>query len=149
MYEKYRIEALDEKSAELIAECWRYPEPYEMYNADRNRYRKYREDSEEKKHYFQVTADGILVGYFHVEKEDRFVNLNFKMKPELCGQGRGKQFLNAIEKYIHRYQKGMTIVGDVLSFDERALTLLKHMGYAQCGYAELKNYPAIRYMKKV
>jgi len=149
MYEKYRIETLNERNAELIAECWRYPEPYEFYNADHRRYRKYKEDNEERKHYFQVTADGSLVGYFHVKTDDRFVNLDFKMKPELCGQGRGKQFLNAIEKYLQRKQKGQTIVGDVLSSDERAQTLLKHMGYAQCGYGELKNSPAIRWMKKV
>jgi len=77
---------------------WRYPEPYETYNAawplgGGRGFFAVDDDSGELVGYGCVGAEARVPG---VEEEAGTVDVGFGMRPELIGQGRGREFVGAV-----------------------------------------------------
>ncbi|EMA6342311.1 GNAT family protein [Bacillus cytotoxicus] len=122
---------------------WKYEEPYSLYD--------FSEEEETMKellngtYYGCCNENGELIGYFcfgesaqvpggreaNLYGGEGVIDIGLGMKPELTGQGRGKEFFQAgIQFAIHAFQP-QKIRLSVAAFNERAIMLYKNVGFKQ------------------
>ena len=92
----------DEEAREAVA--WRYDGEYAVYNFpswDECAARGWSITDAVKREnaYFSVRYAGEFLGFFHIMDRASHVELGVGMKPELCGQGRGRMLM-ALSMYV-------------------------------------------------
>lgn len=74
-----------------------------------------------------------LVGFFCITTTDGEFEIGLGLKPDLCGNGLGKDFLKSIEMYIQNKYQVKKYKLAVALFNKRAINV-----YIKCGYIIVK-----------
>lgn len=132
----FAIDRLRQKNALIIADCWKYEEPYSFYDmtSDEEDYNELvNEELRNQSEYFEVTADDELVGFFCLSVTMDEIEIGLGLKPEYCGKGIGRSFLKCILGYIDEHYTYNVLVMSVASFNKRAIRVYEACGFAQHG----------------
>lgn len=120
---------------------WVYEPPYDIYQW--NAWAQMEEDAEEfadqeirETQYISVMSEeGLLVGYAQLFPLVGVTRLGLGMRPELCGQGLGAEFVRAIVQEARSRRPDDEIDLEVLAWNERA-----KRAYEKAGFAETDRY---------
>ena len=133
----FYVMPLSQDLALEIATEWKYPAPYDFYDAtaDPEDYAELVSEEARGDHFFAVIRNGALMGYFCVFPTGTSLELGLGMKPSYTGQGNGRAFYQTIEDYLRNNYEEKIIELSVAAFNERA----QHL-YEQCGFKEIGRY---------
>jgi len=116
---------------------WRYSGPYATYDAEGPLRRELG--------FFAVEDDaGALVGYGcvgaearvpGVEEEPGTVDVGYGMRPELTGQGRGREFVGAILDHVVAEHPEARLRMSILRWNERSRRVAQAHGFGIVGAA--------------
>lgn len=134
-----KIVKMTQPEALEIANSWRYEGEYAFYDmtADPEDYEEIVSPEKRGERYFSVFNEGVLTGFFCVEREGSNIELGLGLRPDLTGQGRGKHFLDEILHYVRENYDFDKICLDVASFNERAIKVYEWAGFVKTGTAQL------------
>ena len=112
----------DEEAREAVA--WRYDGEYAVYNFpswDECAARGWSITDAVKREnaYFSVRYAGEFLGFFHIMDRAGHVELGVGMKPELCGQGRGRMLMALALAKILETRGCTTVMLAVRTFNTR------------------------------
>ncbi|URZ86630.1 GNAT family N-acetyltransferase [Floricoccus penangensis] len=132
-----KINQLSQKNAEVIADTWKYEEPFSFYNMteDPEDYKELISAQGRGKNYYQVLLDNELIGYFCLFKSGDGLEIGLGLKPNLTGKGIGDQFFQIILDYINQNFKVKQINLAVAEFNKRA-----HKLYLNHGFKDIELY---------
>ena len=125
------IKITSEQDAKEIC-SWKYPNEYSVYNMgtwERVIQENWAIANEEKRQeqFRSVYENNKLIGYFRFRDIDGIINIGLGMKPELCGQGKGKQFLQCILSTEELKNKNIEL--EVRNFNARAIKSYENVGF--------------------
>jgi Acetyltransferases, including N-acetylases of ribosomal proteins len=129
---KGTIEKLSQENAVIIANSWKYSDQYSFYDmtADIDDYNEFVNEHIRGNNYFQYMSEDELLGFFCLEIIDNAIILGLGLRPDLTGQGYGKDFMKIIEQYIISHFTTIDEIKlSVATFNHRAIKL-----YEKCGY---------------
>ncbi len=116
---------------------WRYPEPYATYDAEGPLGRDIG--------FFAVEDDdGALVGYAcvgaearvpGVEDEPGTVDVGYGMRPDLIGQGRGREFVGAVLAKVVERHPAARLRMSILRWNTRSRRVAEAHGFRTAGQA--------------
>ena len=118
---------------EAIEICsWKYPNEYAVYNMGKWNdivNQKWAISIEEKRieQFRSVYEKNELIGYFRFRTINNIINIGLGMKPEYCGQGKGKEFLNFILNQPELKNKKIEL--EVRNFNQRAIKSYEKVGF--------------------
>ncbi|MGT2846437.1 GNAT family N-acetyltransferase [Streptococcus massiliensis] len=133
------IQPLSQRHALEIANDWHYEGIYAFYNmeADPEDYAELISEEARGNRYYQVLRDGSLYGFFYLEEvAPESFELGLGLKPEHCGKGQGKAFLELILSYIKEHFSAKTVFLSVADFNQRAQAL-----YLNSSFDIVDRYP--------
>lgn len=123
-------------AAEVTA--WRYPAPYDFYNADADA-----DDLEEllhpeswlpHSHFAATDSTGALVGFFTFEEgRDGALSIGLGMRPDLTGRGLGLAFVRAGIEEGRTMFRGRPFQLAVAAFNVRAIRVYEKAGFERIG----------------
>lgn len=141
---KLTIRRLNSRDAKAVSK-WTYPEPYSIYDFDES-------DSCLKEllngSYYSAAGEGAgLMGYccfgesaivpagrqFGVYNDDEYADIGLGMKPELCGQGLGLDFLENCLAFAGKELSAKRFRLTVAAFNKRAINVYERMGFRKAG----------------
>jgi len=94
--------------------------------------------------FFAVEDDGDFVGYGcvglearvpGVEEEDGTVDVGYGMRPDLVGQGRGRQFVGAVLAHVVAQHPGARLRVSILDWNGRSRSVAEAHGFRVTGRA--------------
>ena len=136
----------DEEAREAVA--WRYDGEYAVYNFpswDECAARGWSITDAVKREnaYFSVRYAGEFLGFFHIMDRAGHVELGVGMKPELCGQGRGRMLMALALAKILETRGCTTVKLAVRTFNTRAVRCYERAGFTITGtrYEDLGTAP--------
>lgn len=143
---KYIVENMNEEFAKQIC-SWKYEGEYEIYNTVSFEEMKSKKISllnpERINNYicFIDEENKEVVAYINImKKENENIFLGIGLKPNLCGKGMGKEFLQVgIKKALERYPKHK-IVLQVRSWNKRAINCYLNAGFRITKKEEMLDY---------
>lgn len=115
-----------------IANEWKYDGIYSFYDmtADAEDYEEFIDEaSRNQNDHFEALENNELFGFFCVIPENASIEIGLGMRPDLCGTGRGKQFVEQITDFLKHHYKFDALIMNVASFNERAIKV-----YRACGF---------------
>lgn len=130
----FHFDILQQKHALIIADEWKYEEPYSFYDmtADIDDYNELVNESlRNESEYFEATFNDELVGFFCLSIEANEIEIGLGLRPDFCGRGIGRDFLNQIINFINERYSYNTLSVSVASFNKRAIKV-----YKSCGFQE-------------
>ena len=142
-----RLDELTEPQARAVAR-WRYPSPYDCYDfppweqmADEGwaicdpctRVAQFRALRLEPTPGDATAPAPDLAGYVRFRPVEGSIALHLGMRPDLCGRGLGRTFLELVVPEARRRAAGRPVVLDVRRFNTRAIRLYRHVGFALVG----------------
>src|SRR5699024_8228748 len=99
---------LTEIHALEIANEWKYDGIYSFYDmtADAEDYEEFiDEDLRNQNDHYEAWENDELIGFFCVIQETPSIEIGLGMRPDICGKGKGKQFVMQIINFIeHNYK---------------------------------------------
>lgn len=128
----YSFEVLTQEQAETIAYHWHYDGAYSFYNmtADEEDLAEFLDSESREDAVFAVSEKGEVVGFFSVsEAADRTYDVGLGMRPDLTGEGRGTDFLNAGLEFTCTRFNPKRITLSVATFNQRAISLYRKNGF--------------------
>lgn len=117
-----------------IANEWKYDGIYSFYDmtADPEDYEGFvNADLRNKNDNYEVLENENLIGFFCVIREGASIEIGLGMRPDLCGKGKGRQFLKQILAFIERNYEFDKLIMNVASFNQRAIKV-----YHSCGFLD-------------
>jgi len=116
---------------------WRYPKPYATYDADGPLRRELgffavEDDDEDLVGYGCIGAEARVPG---VEEEPGTVDVGYGMRPDLTGQGRGREFVRAILAHVAAGQPDARLRMSILRWNERSRRVAEAHGFRIVGEA--------------
>jgi RimJ/RimL family protein N-acetyltransferase len=141
---KMKIKRMSAREAKQIA-AWTYPEPYSLYNMDESE--TCLKELMNGSYFTVLDGENTLLGYccfgepaivpagrqFGVYNDDEFTDIGLGMKPGLCGQGLGFDFLANCLAFASKEYKAKRFRLTVAAFNERAIKVYKHMEFRKAG----------------
>lgn len=133
---RFKIEKLTEENAKQLC-TWSYQGEYSVYNfspweiavqQNQGITNPYVREST-----FRSVSDenGNFIGFFRMSKEKSGkVEIGLGLKPECCGLGLGKSFVEAITEYTLAQHPDCPIYMEVRTFNVRAVKCYKTCGYS-------------------
>lgn len=125
------IRNMTEQDAKAIC-SWQYPNEYAIYNLGywndiiKKNYSITNPDKRIKE-YRSVYDNNDLIGYFRFKEDGNKIILGLGIKPDLCGNGLGKAFLNFI---LNSHElKNKLIELEVRTFNKRAIKSYLNAGF--------------------
>ncbi len=115
-----------------IANTWKYPEPYDFYDAtaDPDDYRELVSPAEWPAHFFQVQCDGASIGFFSGSPDGENCEISLGLHPTSTGGGRGLAFLRAGLAHLEPLlARDCQIVLSVAELNQRAITVYERAGF--------------------
>jgi [ribosomal protein S18]-alanine N-acetyltransferase len=115
---------------------WRYPGRYATYDA--------LGPLGAGRGFFAVEDDGDLVGYGcvglearvpGVEEETGTIDVGYGMRPDLIGQGRGRDFVGAVLDHVTERHPDATLRMSILEWNERSRRVAEAHGFRVVGRA--------------
>ena len=117
-----------------IANEWKYDGIYSFYDmtADAEDYEQFIDENlRNQNDHYEVLENNELVGFFCVIQENASIEIGLGMRPDICGKGKGKQFVEQIQDFLERNYKFNELVMHVASFNQRAIKV-----YRSCGFKD-------------
>ena len=116
---------------------WHYSGPYATYDADGPLRRELgffavEDDAEGLVGYGCIGAEARVPG---VEKEPGTVDVGYGMRPDLTGQGRGREFVGAILAHVVAGQPDARLRMSILRWNERSRRVAEAHGFRIVGEA--------------
>ena len=152
----YKFETLSQENALIIADDWKYPEPYSFYDmtADVEDYQAFISEEARGDSHYQILLNEELIGFFTCKLQDRIAEIGIGMKPELTGNGRGSEFMTTCLEWLCKKHPDLkSIILYVAEFNERAVKLYKKLGFeVVSNYEQETNggiYPFLKMKKDV
>jgi ribosomal-protein-alanine N-acetyltransferase len=132
----FHIVPLTEEHCQDIC-TWSYPMPYHVYNwhpweimlAEQDEFADERLRDEQYR--AVVNEDGVLWGFAQFFPIVGVTRIGLGMRPELCGQGLGTAFVQAIAAEAKRYMPANEIDLEVLAWNIRAYRTYQQAGFVQ------------------
>lgn len=129
-----KLENLTEDYAKQICN-WKYESKYSIYNFPKwdvilSQNWGIAIESKRKNEFAAVINEpGSLCGYIRFINNNDYVLLGFGLKPSLCGQGFGDNFMELLKNECNRRYGNKKIILEVRSFNERAIKCYKKAGF--------------------
>lgn len=123
-----KFQKLSQRNAQHIAYRWKYKDIYSGYSLskDQNALQEFISQKLRKQNYYEIIDENKLIGYLHVEEKDDGIWVNFGMRPDRTGQGKGQEFLDGITQFVHdTFGIDKPLMLAVSLFNERAIHLFK------------------------
>lgn len=122
---------MNEQAAKEIC-SWKYPNEYSVYNMgswDNVVKQNWAITNELKRQeqFRSIYEKDELIGYFRFRLIDDVINIGLGMKPELCGHGKGKEFLTFILNTKELKDKKTEL--EVREFNKRAIKSYEQVGF--------------------
>lgn len=126
---EYKVMSEDE--AKQIC-TWKYPNEYAVYNMDNwdvvtKQKWAIADELKRQEQFRSIYENDELIGYFRYRLIDNVINIGLGMKPELCGQGKGHEFLKFI--LTTEELKNKKIELEVREFNKRAIKSYEQVGF--------------------
>jgi [ribosomal protein S18]-alanine N-acetyltransferase len=83
--------------------------------------------------YEALDEDGSLVGHYYIEERGDVLEIGLGLRPELTGQGLGRDFFLAGLDFARRRWGSVRIVLTVAAFNERARRVYERAGFREVG----------------
>lgn len=118
-----------------IADQWKYPGEYAFYDmtADEEDYKEFTDENlRNENDHFAVWQGDELVGFFCVIPEDADLEIGLGLRPDLCGKGAGRFFLEAILGFVEANYTYQNCVLSVAAFNQRAIKVYQRCGFTVC-----------------
>ena len=125
---------LTEIHALEIANEWKYDGIYSFYDmtADAEDYEEFiDEDLRNQNDHYEAWENDVLIGFFCVIQETPSIEIGLGMRPDICGKGKGKQFVMQIINFIEHNYKFDKLIMNVATFNQRAIKV-----YRSCGFKD-------------
>lgn len=133
---KFTFQKLTQTHAIEIADRWNYEGEYAFYDmtADIKDYEEFiHEQTRNENDCFEAIFNNELLGYFCVIQNGTELEISLGLKPNLCGNGIGKEFLTQIIEFIDENYEYEKLVLSVASFNQLAMKV-----YHACGFKDKK-----------
>ena len=131
------VQPLEKEHALAILE-WRYPPPYVIYNFSAD-------NTQAELHYLLENAailnqQGELEGYCSFGRDGQVpggdysaqaLDIGMGVRPDLIGQGRGKQYAQAVARYGANQYAAKQLRVTIAGFNQRAQRVWQHLGFKQ------------------
>lgn len=128
------IQPLTQSHALEIANAWKYEGIYSFYDmtADVEDYEEFvDEERRNQNDHYEVLESHEVIGFFCVFQENTSIEIGLGMRPDVCGKGKGKRFVEQILEFIGRAYSFDQLVVNVASFNQRAIKV-----YRACGFED-------------
>ncbi len=130
----FTINKLQQKNALIIADDWKYDDPYSFYDmtADLDDYNEIvNETLRNVCNYFEVIANDELKGFFSITLTNNDIEIGLGLRPDCCGKGIGRGFVDCIINYIDVHYNYNALILSVASFNKRAIKVYEACGFVQ------------------
>jgi RimJ/RimL family protein N-acetyltransferase len=133
---KFQIAKLSQVQAKEVCDDWIYEGDYAIYNvswADAVAQRWSIADENKRAVQFRGVFDerNALIGFFRMTEDDQDeVEIGMGMRPDLCGKGWGKAFVDAATAYTQKRFPQKRLYLEVRIFNQRAIRCYQSAGYA-------------------
>ena len=134
----YTINPLTQKNAKIIV-GWQYDPPYDLYDMEPKhlvgllnpdyRYHQVLDRSGELAGYCCFGEDARVPGGIYDEGEPKVLDIGVGLKPQLTGQGLGKEFVSAILFYAGNTFQPPIYRVTVADFNQRSLKTFLSLGF--------------------
>ena len=129
-----RIELMSREHAlEYIR--WEYAPPYEFYNVPASGFEETMDEilgDSGMDYYSVLDADGLLFGMYEYSFHDGIMEIGLGIRPELCGKGNGKDFVNRCISFgREKYSYSGIIRLMVAEFISRAIHIYHSLGFVK------------------
>ena len=91
------------------------------------------EDLRNANDHYQAMAGGGLAGFFCVVRDGPVIELGLGLRPDLCGKGVGKDFVDQIVGFTGAHYQFDKLAVHVAAFNQRAVKV-----YRSCGFRDVK-----------
>lgn len=119
-----------------IANEWKYDDIYSFYDmtADVEDHEEFiDEDLRDQNDHYEVLENNGLFGFFCVIQANTSIEIGLGMRPDICGKGKGKQFVKQIIDFVEHNYKFDKLIMNVATFNQRAIKV-----YHSCGFKDLE-----------
>lgn len=87
---------------------WEYSGQYRVYNNSWEKMAEqgisYADKETRQKEFYTLLRDGKMIGFFRLRRGEKVVELGLGLRPDLCGQGRGKKLVQAaVQEHKKRF----------------------------------------------
>ena len=121
---------------------WRYPSPYDFYNAPDDIPAGYIEGmlSQESPHWGVVDLTGELIGFVAIGKEAQVpggdysadaTDIGIGLRPDRCGQGLGRQVVAAFIEFLEARYGPSSYRATIAAFNQRSLKTFLALGLTE------------------
>ena len=95
----FEFQRLSQNNALIIANRWKYDGAYSFYDmtADLEDYEEFIDEGlRNANDHYQAMSNGGLAGFFCVVQDGPVIEIGLGLRPDLCGNGVGKGFVNQV-----------------------------------------------------
>lgn len=135
----FSFQKLSQSNALIIANEWKYDGEYSFYDmtADMEDYEEFvNEDLRNENDHYEAIVNNELVGFFCIIQNGSSIEIGLGLRPDICGKGIGREFLNQILYFISNHYQFHKLIMNVAVFNQRAIKV-----YHSCGF---KDYEVIK-----
>lgn len=128
----YKFEIMTQEQAEDIAHNWHYDGEYSFYDieADEEDLAEFLNPETRGTSMFAVLKKDEIIGFFSVNKvATNIYDIGLGMRPDLTGDGRGLEFLNAGIDFVQSRFTPDKIILSVATFNQRAIKVYRKVGF--------------------
>lgn len=128
----YKFEIMTQEQAEDIAYNWHYDGEYSFYDieADEEDLEEFLNQETRSTSMFTVLEKDEIIGFFSVNKvATNIYDIGLGMRPDLTGDGRGLEFLNAGIDFVQSRFTPDKIILSVATFNQRAIKVYRKVGF--------------------
>ena len=125
-----------------IANEWKYDGIYTFYDmtADAEDYEEFIDEHlRNQNDHYEALENHTLFGFFCVIQENASIEIGLGMRPDVCGKGKGKQFVKQILDFLGHNYKFDTLVMHVASFNQRAIKVYRSCGFKDSGITKRRS----------
>lgn len=123
---------MSQSHALKIANEWKYEGIYSFddMTEDMEDYEEFIDEQlRNQNNHYEAIIENELAGFFCVIQEGESLEIGLRLRPDLCGKGLGKEFLNQILDFIGRYYQAKTYILNAALFNQRAIRLYHAFGF--------------------
>ena len=101
------IRSMSQEDAQEIC-SWEYSGQYRVYNNSWEKMAEqgisYADKETHRKEFYTLLRDGKMIGFFRLRRGEKVVELGLGLQPDLCGQGLGKELVQAaVQEHKKRF----------------------------------------------
>lgn len=123
---------MDIQSAREIADLWRYPAPYDFYDAaaDPEDYSEFVTPEKWPAEFQKALRGGELVGFYSLWLSGGGAEIALGLRPDLTGRGLGEPFVRACVRDVDaKLPTGSHLKLGVAAFNQRAISVYERVGF--------------------